>query len=586
MRNITSCKKKINIYLLLIILIIFGVFQYGIGKICGFTMVPDEFGYWASAAEKIGYDWSEVASLGSYYSFGYSFILLPILYLFGDGVMAYRVAVTVNMLLMCGGILLILGIIKRLFPEIERKMQVFIGGIAVFYPVWIFNMQMTMTEALLMFLFVLIIYLFVCFMQKPNIVAAFFLAASLAYIYCVHMRTGGVLIACGITLALWTVSEHPKTKIVLVFIGTILLFAILAGVLKQNTIAQVFSSADSQVLAGNDYGGQKGKLEQIISPYGMRLFVKEVIGKILYLGLASFGIFYWGIGWTIKKSGLLLFHLFKKRKIEVIEWVFLFLSLAMAGEILICSIYMHPVGTIDALIYGRYDEFLMPVFLMIGIIAMLKSGWLFRGTLLLGTGTGLMLPMLLSVIEARELSGLRGYMVAGISYLLKEDNLDIYSFFQDTWILGFFVMLLVAFFVWLSEKKENLVWMLTGIIVLEITAGLQISSHYTYRVNSSNFMDLTISEEIIDKEEDGDKIVYLDEGAHQYIDFLQMQLGKRAIEVISEGDIDEIKMKISDVFVITHIDTKYKNQLDNMFDECIRANTFYLFYSTEGRDVG
>lgn len=185
----------------------------------------------------------------------------------------------------------------------------------------------------------------------------------------------------------------------------------------------------------------------------MRLFVKEVIGKILYLGLASFGIFYWGIGWTIKKSGLLLFHLFKKRKIEVIEWVFLFLSLAMAGEILICSIYMHPVGTIDALIYGRYDEFLVPV-LIIGIIAMLKSGWLFRGTLLLGMGTGLMLPMLLSVIEARELSGLRGYMVAGISYLLKEDNLDIYSFFQDTWILGFFVMLLVAFLFGFQKKKK------------------------------------------------------------------------------------------------------------------------------------
>lgn len=61
----------------------------------------------------------------------------------------------------------------------------------------------------------------------------------------------------------------------------------------------------------------------------------------------------------------------------------------------------------------------------------------FRGTLLLGMGTGLMLPMLLSVIEARELSGLRGYMVAGISYLLKEDNLDIYSFFRIPGYLAF-----------------------------------------------------------------------------------------------------------------------------------------------------
>ena len=270
---------------------------------------------------------------------------------------------------------------------------------------------------------------------------------------------------------------------------------------------------------------------------------------------------------------------FKKRKIEMIEWVFLFLFLSMLGEILISSIYMHPVGNIDSLIYGRYDEFPVPVFLMIGAIAMSKSRRHFRGTLLAGTATGLMIPMLLEVIEARELSGLRGYMVAGISYLLKEDSLDIYSFFQDTWMFGFFIMLLVAFFIWLSEKRESLVWVLTGIIVLEIAAGLHISSHYAYRVNSSNFMDLTISEEIIDKAETNDRILYLNEGAHPYIDFLQMQLGDRSIEVISKDDFDMEDIGISNVFLITHIDTEYKSWLDGMFDQCVRSNTFYLFYN-------
>ncbi len=542
-------------------------------------MVPDEFGYWTSAAKKVGFDWSDVASLGSYYSFGYSFILTPILRLFRNGVMAYRAAVVVNMLLMCAGMFLIFGIIKRLFPEIDRKKQVFVGSIAVFYPVWIFNMQMTMAEALLMFLFVLITWLFVCLIQEPKAITAIFLAGALVYIYWVHMRTAGVLIACIITLILWIISDRPKVKPVLVFIGALLLLVVLTVVFKQNTVVTVFSNTDSQLLAGNDYGGQMGKLKQLTTFYGMKLFVKEVIGKVFYLGLTSFGLFYWGIGWTLKKSCFLMAKFFKKRKIEMIEWVFLFLFLSMLGEILISSIYMHPVGNIDSLIYGRYDEFPVPVFLMIGAIAMSKSRWHFRGTLLAGTATGLMIPMLLEVIEARELSGLRGYMVAGISYLLKEDSLDIYSFFQDTWMFGFFIMLLVAFFIWLSEKRESLVWVLTGIIVLEIAAGLHISSHYTYRVNSSNFMDLTISEEIIDKAETNDRIIYLNEGAHPYIDFLQMQLGDRSIEVISKDDFNMEDIGISNVFLITHIDTEYKSWLDGMFDQCVRSNTFYLFYN-------
>ena len=117
-----------NPYFLFIALLIFCIFQYGIRKICGFTMYPDEFGYWASAAEAAGYDWSEVASLGSYYSFGYSLILLPILKLFGGGVLAYRAAIAVNMLCMLGGMLLLLGLMKKLFPYLTRDRNIFICG--------------------------------------------------------------------------------------------------------------------------------------------------------------------------------------------------------------------------------------------------------------------------------------------------------------------------------------------------------------------------------------------------------------------------------------------------------------------------
>ena len=162
-------------YLLLFAVLIFCVYQYSIHKIFGFSLYPDEFGYWASAARWVGYDWSEVASIGSYYSFGYSMILTPILKLCRDGVLAYRVAVTVNMLMQCICIGLLWGVFRRLHCATavcgKEAHVVFAVGVAVFYPVWGFYTQMTMAEALLVFLYALICYQFALFIEKPKMIS-------------------------------------------------------------------------------------------------------------------------------------------------------------------------------------------------------------------------------------------------------------------------------------------------------------------------------------------------------------------------------------------------------------------------------
>ena len=576
---------KINIYLIFIILIIFGIFQYGINKILGFTLVPDEFGYWSSAAKAVGYDWSAVASLGSYYSFGYSFILVPVLKIFQDGVAAYRAAITINMLLMCAAVFLMLGIIKKIFPETDEIKRILVSGIAVLYPSWIFYMQMTMTEALLIFLFVLTAYLFISLVQKIQIATALMLALSLVYLYCVHMRTVGILIACAITLALWMLMERPKLKKVLVFWGALFLFGALAVWLKQNTITEVFSNAEAEVLNGNDYGGQWGKIQQIFTIQGSLQFIKETAAKIFYLGLASFGVFYWGIGFTVKESFSLIRKSIKRKKGSVTEWTALFLLLSAVGEILISSIYMYQSKAIDALIYGRYDEFVVPVFLLIGLIEMSKSRRLFRITAVFGGVSGMLVPMLLNMIKQGNMEGLRGYMIPGVSYLLQEDKLNVSLFFRNTWMLAFGMMLMTAFLVWLSRKKRSTVWILAGILVIEIFAGLQISHHYIYPVNDSNFMDICIAEEIENKIVPESRVAYLDENKPEYIDFIQMQLGKTSIEIISEEELIMEDGRITwpeydeKLFLIAYFDTQYVDELDKLFNKCVKANTFYLYYN-------
>lgn len=126
----------------------------------------------ASAAQWIGYDWSETASLGSYYYYGYSVILCPIHFWCKNGVLAYRVAIGVNMILQSVSIFLLWGIFQRFslwFSSDKNAMHIlFAVSITAFYPVWTFYMQMTLTEALLTFMYVLICYLFVIFWKNRS----------------------------------------------------------------------------------------------------------------------------------------------------------------------------------------------------------------------------------------------------------------------------------------------------------------------------------------------------------------------------------------------------------------------------------
>ena len=574
--------KKDHIVLVFIILIIFSVFQYGIQKIYGFTLYPDEFGYWSSAANAVGYDWSEVASMGSYYSYGYSLILIPILKLFSGGVRAYRAAIAVNMLLMCAGVLLLWKISLKVFPQMEKTKREFACGVGVLYPAWIFYMQTTMSEALLNFLFILIIYLFLIFIENPRAVTAMLLAVTLIYIYSVHMRTVGLVIACMMTCVLWSFTKSGSRKQLLIFVMVLMAAGFVSLQLKEHTIFEVYTHAEQNSLAVNDYGSQWRKLSDLLTPQGSARLTESILGKLFYLGVSSFGIFYWGIGWCACKSVSLIKALHRKDKVSYEHWLAFFLFWASVGEVLISSIYMYQPSGIDGLIYGRYTELLIPAMLLLGIAVMERSRFLFPVTLLNGVVSGGVLLFLLDVIEKRKLRGLRGYHIAGLSYLIDESNLDEILFFRNTWVLGFGVMLLVSIFVWLGKRWNN-GWLLAGVLVIEILAGIQISHHYTYRVNNILFENQVIAEIIGENFDTQDQIYYLDEGNGAFIDFLQMQMPDKPIHILDgqENVTAQEKLFCAGGFLITDAKTPNDRYLQKVFDERIATNMFSLYFNSK-----
>ena len=68
--------------------------------------------------------------------------------------------------------------------------------------------KIPLTEAMLMFTYLLVCALFVRFLEKPGALSACLLAAALVYLYTIHMRCIGTVAAGALTLFIWLVKTH------------------------------------------------------------------------------------------------------------------------------------------------------------------------------------------------------------------------------------------------------------------------------------------------------------------------------------------------------------------------------------------
>lgn len=602
-------------YLLLFAILIFCIYQYSIRKIYGFSVYPDEFGYWASAANRIGYDWSGTASLGYYYSFGYSFILAPILLFFHGGVPAYRAAVTINMLLQCASVGLLWGILRRLYClsgtdaadkilrkriDTRKRNAVFAVGVSVFYPAWTFYMQMTLSEALLTFLYILICYQFVLLFEKPKMITIMLLSLSFLYLYFVHMRTVGVVLA-GIAILCLFVWYGAKKRKLLFGIITVLLIGGIGGAWLKNTVmTTVYSSADAAHLAGNDYAGQLIKLKGIFTAERLRQLFQSCVGKLYYLGLASFGLFYPALFACIrhtKRFWQLLLARNVKERFSCEDGIYFFFLLSMLGQFLVSAISTGGEGgRQDALIYGRYNDYFLPIFIATGITELFESRHLVRDFLLsAGISTILFFISFLTALK-NDSTVMYGFFVTGLNYLSG----DIYSYqvmteYPKAYFFGIFLMFLVTVCIVIGRYVRQNTFIAGVIIFAEILLSFNLSQKYTWHFNDIDYYNLKICEYIEEYEETlrsdetftetGVSVGYLYGGGNQYIDLIQFAMPDKLIGIYMEPDDPGVqkgwetleKDLPTEGFLIADYESIYLDKLEEKYERCAEGSSFVLF---------
>lgn len=557
-------------YFLLFALLIFCLFQFNIYKVYGFSLYPDEFGYWASAAEMLGYDWTDTAALGSYYSYGYGVLLAPILWFFHDCVTAYRVAIAMNVLLQCGMMGMLWGIFRRLFcaeASEERKMQLVLAvGTAIFYPPFSFYTQMTMAETLLAFLYLLICYQITLFVEKPNVVGAVLIALSLLYIYFVHMRTVGVVIAAVLTLLLyaWRNSAGRKALAVAVLI---LVVGALCGLWVKGIVTDtVYSQVDTDLLSLNDYTGQLVKLKRIFSFQGMKQLCLSSIGKLYYLIMASFGLVFPAVYVCLKrivgqKNG----------------YVYLFCLLSIMGQFVISVIAGISPGRLDEIVYGRYNEYLLPIFIGIGLMMFFDTERKLRVF-----GISVCLSVILFGITYWNalhsgLTAMQGYFAAGISYLSNDWHYDVASEFLRAFAMGTFLMAFVMACIYTGKRFGKYIYVLAAVLLMEILLTLCLNQKYTKQFNDVDYNNLKIYQYMAENEA---AVSYLYDGGFPYIDLIQFAMKDRKIEIIplQEAGIPELDNVLPrEGFLIVDRNCKYLDEIEQRYERCTESRAFILF---------
>lgn len=571
-------------------LLIFGIFQYGIHKIFGMVYYPDEFGYWASAANWIGYDWSGLTALNSYYSFGYSLLLAPILKTGSDAVTAYRTAVALNMVLHALAIPMLYGILRRLFPAESEVSQTCAVGIALFYPVWDFYEQTTLAEGLLFFLYIAIVYLMARMVSGAGLWTVLLLIGSSVYSCLVHMRTVGVAAAVVFILLLRLWKEPAYRKKMLAAVLALAVSMILGAALRLTVLRSVYGNTDGELLAANDITGQFARVMAVCTGEGLRRFLCGCIGKLFYLGAASFGLIYYALAYLWGKSVCLVRKIRNRSSIVAEEWLSLFLLLSFAGQFLITAIYMNNPRRVDEVVYGRYNDYLVPVFMGIGMMILYRCRSFGRHIFAVIALQSSMLPVVLYGEKIYGGSEIQGYFTAGIAYLVNEDRFDPVSDLARIFLLGNLMILLFSLCIWMGREKRASISAMALVICAEIVLGIGLHHKYTYRFNELTGVEVKLAERI----EEGDcdtPIIYLYGGETTYIDVIQFQLPEREIMVVLEEEVERIAVldgypvlerkdgEMTEVsgYVLLDDESVYREQMDSYRRPCAESSYFVLY---------
>lgn len=354
----------ISIFLLLLIML------FQLGKLSQ-PYFPDEIGYWAAGAWFNGINWSSVMSKIGYYGYGYGLILAP-LFMLDNPFYMFCGAVVINACMIIGLFLIVYFILKEIFDDIDYKKLLFVSFVSCCYTYIVVYVHLSMSEICLTLFSAIYIYLMILTVKKTTVFRIVCLSLVIGYLVSIHLRSLIIVIITAIYFVLLAVLKKINwIKLILIFTLTAITL-IIVFYIKDMVVAGIYT--DSVSLTHIDYNDNISEKIGSIQSYLNFDFIFNygicLIAKVFYLSISSFYLFDFAVVYLFYK----VYRSYKannsvKTRIYLFLILFIFIWIAYAAFIS----GKTEIGRVDELMYGRYIENTIPVFLAIGAMEFINS---------------------------------------------------------------------------------------------------------------------------------------------------------------------------------------------------------------------
>lgn len=344
---------------------------------------PDELGYWSSAATFSGYDWSGAMTQTPYYSFFYGILLIPIFNIFIDNpIYMFRAAVILNTIILDACFICAYIFFHKIDSDDNSpKKHILIAFYVTAYPAYLLFSRITISENLLLLITWLVAIEFVRYIEKRHIFDFLLMGILSISGYFTHQRFLVVIIALVLTLIfLYITCKNLNKKKIFGIIAVLFILIILYVVMVfiKNSFKNIaYSQTADYIRENNDYGSVISSISRMFNVQNIKNLLISFVGKLLYIGMATWGIAYVAIIQSVKY----IYDCIKNRKKSNKLFLNIFLFLSFIGSILLAVIVMCNIPDngerFDTVIYGRYSEYLYGLMLMFGLNSLYKNYKLF-----------------------------------------------------------------------------------------------------------------------------------------------------------------------------------------------------------------
>lgn len=533
--------KKIDVISLMCVLEVVAIGLIFIPKATPFLILPDEFGYWYNAARILGFDWSQAASLGSYYSYGYSALLLPILAIFKNPLVAYRAALFLNLILL----LTAFAILRR---DLGKESYLAL----LFPPIMIYSLS-NMSETALFFLFVLSFRRLKKFTENVNLRngVLFILPAFLAFI--THNRMLPVFVVA-LLLALEKSSDSGKKS------DAVILLLTFAALFALSFPAKSYFTSGiniSEVYSSTGFFAMIPRIRNLFSLEGAIRFLVSLLGNVFYLVVSTLGL------------GILGFkRLIRMTRQKNDPGYFVLVTLVL--EALVSSLFLFGGDSFASVIYGRYLDPFCALLLVFGAKELSEAErnlrWIIGGFAASAVG---FLPVLARISGYSDYEDILCIGAGYFSFAFADVKAFLIAAFVFSGITIFSLLLLKM------KAGENaaisMAIVFFSILTILLTA--------TMWEDASSFTggEARIAEEITGQSDA--EVYYINEDDTEVVQILQFYLGRQRVRIITP---EEIALLPDGCVVVTMSYSGLDEELSGMFEPADSSNCFKVWMPRQG----